>query len=756
MLRALVIAAVLPAAFDVNRAVAAAGETPPGAVEAVAVEDVSSAESAREEAAPSGLLAGAGGFAHVVPIVLTVHGAGGSFFTSELTLTNRSGVEAGVELTYTAAFGAGSGTVHDRLPPRGQKTVPDAIAYLRTLGLAIPEGDAGGTLRATFSGIAAPTDAAASARTTTPVPDGRAGLAYPGVVAGFMSRAYVCGLRQDAKDRSNLALINLGRPGDGDVKLYVTVYPSSPSQGYPKTLPSVTLPPGGFKQLDGVLSTAGFAGGWAEVARFTGTAPFYAYGVVNDQASSDGSFVEPVSESETVGTRTLVLPVVVESGPFTSELVLTNTAGFDRNLTLTLVADGIAWGGAVSATLALPGTSQVVIDGIVDWLRQRTTGLPPKGSGVAGALFVSGETSADRPSGVVASCRTSAPGVVGRYGLFYAAVADGRALDDVGWIYGLRQDAENRTNLAIVNTGETSPGSSDAFAVDVYDGATGSLAGTISPVVVGSRGWVQLPMVLTQLSSPPSNAFAKIRRTSGTNPFLAYAVINDGAGPGQRSGDGAFLAARPDCVYTPPAAPVVSGRTGGTFLTSVLLEPGCPWTATTTDAWVSFPEYAYTAGTGNATVSFVVARNEAATARAGAVWIGGARVDVLQGANAVGAYDGTWSGSTGEGRPFAFQVAMGEIVSLTLGMSISLSCGSAVATYSQNVTPPPGIHEARFGFTTSLSSSGTGSPNTTLNGVFPTTGSASGTFSVSSIRTGSTTCIILGSKPGSTWTATKQ
>jgi hypothetical protein len=45
------------------------------------------------------------------------------------------------------------------------------------------------------------------------------------------------------------------------------------------------------------------------------------------------------------------------------------------------------------------------------------------------------------------------------------------------------------------------------------------------------------------LAPGASQGFVKVRRTSGTNPFIAYAVVNDGALPGQRSGDGAFLAA---------------------------------------------------------------------------------------------------------------------------------------------------------------------------------------------------------------------
>jgi len=758
MLRVFAHAALLFAVLGRPASQAAQGEPPVPDVDVVAIEVATPPNDHEETTSPPSLLAGAGGFTHVVPIVLSLKGLGGSFFTSELTFTNRSAAEAEVELVYTAAFGSGSGTVRDRIGPRAQKTVSDAISYLRSLGLPIPEGvDVGGTLRATFSGIAAPTDAAILARTTSPVPDGRAGLAYPGVVAGLSERALVCGLRQDAKDRSNLALINLGGPDEGPVTLRVTVYPTSRSQGFPKTLPVVTLPPGGFKQLSGVLGLAGFAAGWVTVDRQSGTVPYYAYGVINDQDSSDGSFIQPVLDSSTLGKRTLVIPVVVESGPFTSELVLTNTVGFDRNLTITLVADGVtAPGGAVTTSLALPGTSQIVIDGIVEWMRQRTAGIPPQGTVMAGALFISGATSSDWPSWVVASCRTSARGAVGRYGLFYNAVANGNALDDAGWIYGLRQDAENRTNLALVNTGESSTSGSDTFAIDVYDGRTGQLAGTLPGGTLGPRQWSQIPMVLTRLPFVVEDAFAKVRRTSGTNPFLAYAVINDGAGPGQRSGDGAFLGAQPDCVYPSPASPIVPGRSGGNYSSSVLLEPGCPWTASTRDAWITFPSTTSTSGTGNAFVSLTVARNDGATLRSGQVLVGGAKVDVIQTANAVSPYDGTWSGTTGQGRPISFRVEMGEITSLTLGMSISLSCGSAIGTYTQSFSNRVGVYQAQFGLTASLSSSGTGSPNTTLSATFGGTSQASGSFSVSSIRSGSTTCIVIGGKPGSTWTATKQ
>ena len=119
-----------------------------------------------------------------VPIVLRSQGrTAGSFFTSELTLTNRGTTTAAVNYTYTAAFGGGTGTGVDSQEPGRQRVIPDAIAYLTSLGIPIGSGSAGGTLAVDFSNLSAPSAAAVTVRVATPVEDGsgRAGLAFPGL-----------------------------------------------------------------------------------------------------------------------------------------------------------------------------------------------------------------------------------------------------------------------------------------------------------------------------------------------------------------------------------------------------------------------------------------------------------------------------------------------------------------------------------------------------------------------------------------------
>ena len=264
-----------------------------------------------------------------VPIVLRSRGRAGSFFTSELTLTNRGSRNATIQYTYTASLGAGSGTASDSLKAGQQRIIPDAIAYLTSLGVPIGSGSAGGTLLVDFSNLSAASDAAVTVRVSTPVEagSGRAGLAYLGLDSNGLlaGPAFITGLRQNSQDRSNVAVQNAGDSSQGSITLRVTVFSGdSAAPGRSFVLPDLSLVPGGFHQYNGILNRAGFDNGYVKVERVRGTAAYYAYGVINDQVNSDGSFVFPVTERSLVGRRGQTLPVIVETGTFNSELTVTN------------------------------------------------------------------------------------------------------------------------------------------------------------------------------------------------------------------------------------------------------------------------------------------------------------------------------------------------------------------------------------------------------------------------------------------------
>ena len=480
----------------------------------------------------------------LIPVIISAAGRSDSFFTSELILTNRASREARLDFTYRAHAGGESGRASDTLGPGEQKIERDAYSYLRRLGVPVRgSGNRIGTLA--VEAVAADT-VGVLVRTTTAVPEGRAGLAYPGIAAqaGFHETVYLCGLRQNSQDRSNLALQHMGTAEDGPITLRTAVFSGDPPALAAEALEEVTLEPGGFHQFTGVLGS--IRNGYAYVYRSDGTAPFYAYAVINDQANSDGSFIFPVPETSLAGILRHTLPVIVETGGFTSELTVTNFSGETKTLQFDFVADGLSTLDRTARfTLTLENQEQRIIPDIIDteMRRKGVAGFPRGRGGLAGALFATAERG--DMSGIVIGARTgSSDGRGGQYGVFYNAVPDGAAFTSSAWVDGLQQDRENRSNLALVNTGEIDS-SGSVFSLDIYDGDTGRLVRTVTTQPLPARRWRQINAILADHARGTTQAYVRIRKTSGNNPFLAYGVVNDGGAPGQRSGDGAYVPAHP-------------------------------------------------------------------------------------------------------------------------------------------------------------------------------------------------------------------
>ena len=483
-----------------------------------------------------------------VPVLLTAAGRNNSFFTSELTLTNRGSEPAILNYTYTTHPGDKSYTATDMLGPLQQKIEPDAIDYLRRLEVPIPErGSQVGTLKVDVTGSS---EVAVVVRTTTAVPEGRAGLAYLGIPGheGFQDEAvYLCGLRQNQQDRSNVALQNMG--GEGEITLRTTVFSGNAADTIGRMLEDQTLGPGEFHQFNAVMADKGdpMFGGYVRVERVKGKAPFYAYGVINDQANSDGSFIFPVSESSLAGAMGQTLPVVIEVGPFTSELTVTNFSDEPKAVSFSLVADAIETeDDTVTFNLPLLPGQQYIIPNAIDTARQQFgINLP---SGLAVPLFATADNG--DMSGIVIGARTGSladPGDVGRgqYSVFYTAVPQGAAFAESAWVDGLQQNEENRSNLALVNTGEVDD-SDSVFSLEIYDGETSQLVATVSnaDTTVGAKQWHQINGILRNYAPGTTQGYVRIRKVSGSNPFLAYGVVNDGGIPRQRSDDGAYIPAR--------------------------------------------------------------------------------------------------------------------------------------------------------------------------------------------------------------------
>ena len=112
---------------------------------------------------------------------------------------------------------------------RNTTDFPRRDGFSKLLGIPVPtSGDGLGSLiiRAPKKGVGL----CRPYRRTRTGP-GRAGLAYSTqpVAQALTEPVFLAGLRQNATDRSNCALLNVGSPADGDVVLRITVYPPSPS-----------------------------------------------------------------------------------------------------------------------------------------------------------------------------------------------------------------------------------------------------------------------------------------------------------------------------------------------------------------------------------------------------------------------------------------------------------------------------------------------------------------------------------------------
>jgi hypothetical protein len=98
--------------------------------------------------------------------------------------------------------------------------------------------------------------------------------------------------------------------------------------------------------------------------------------------------------------------------------------------------------------------------------------------------------------------------------------------------------------LGLVNTAERDKSSAE-FRIEVYDGDTGLKVNTIGGITIKAGRLLQIGSLLTKYAPGTQQGYVKLTRTQGSNPFVAYSIINDGGQPGERTGDGAYLASSP-------------------------------------------------------------------------------------------------------------------------------------------------------------------------------------------------------------------
>jgi hypothetical protein len=385
-----------------------------------------------------------------------------------------------------------------------------------------------GTLRARFRGLSSPHAAAVSVRTSF----AGGGVAYGGTEPNPASRQIVDWLKEDTNDRSNLAIVNAGGPDDGDIRVRATLFSTDPAAPGNLTLPDVILSPGAFRQFNRVLTTSGLnaSSGFARIARTDGSAPFLAWGVLNDQVTSDGSIVFARTDQVGQDRRFPTLTTVIETAAYETEVIVTNAGPTSVSAGLYYSAADVAPDGSATLAVTIPSGSAWYSASFVDELRRRGVfGIGPRGSAIVGMLSTNASSSYSFETlGLGARVLTSSP-TGGRYGVFLSSMpfAAGFPPQSSAWIPDLRQDASLRTNLVLVG---------GVFRVELFDPG-GGLVAIREDVPSG-----QINSVLKVWAPGTSRAWARVTRTSTSeNPFAAYAVINDGAAPGLGTGDGSIV-----------------------------------------------------------------------------------------------------------------------------------------------------------------------------------------------------------------------
>ena len=100
--------------------------------------------------------------------------------------------------------------------------------------------------------------------------------------------AWIHGLQQNGNQRSNVAVVNRGDASDA-ITLRVTYFDALGNTVGAADMK--TLAPGEWAQFNQPLGSRDATAGYARVDKLSGASRFTAYGVLNDQTNSDGSYI---------------------------------------------------------------------------------------------------------------------------------------------------------------------------------------------------------------------------------------------------------------------------------------------------------------------------------------------------------------------------------------------------------------------------------------------------------------------------------
>ena len=452
-------------------------------------------------------------FRSLVPVTTQTPGSGSTFWRTELTMFNPGTVAANMTLNFVPGAGGPSVTRELVLAPGGTASYENALPEL----FGISAGS--GALAIEASNPNVKPEVRVSSRTFTTSPIGTYGQYVPDVEA-LPALTFLTGIHSNANFRTNIGLVN--KTGT-TVNTTLTLVDTDGSVIGMKTIP---VPGNNFQQM-GLISIFPALSGMSK-SGLSMKAQSSVEGAVSIYASTiDNRTQDPIFyPSIPAPGREVLIPAVARipggGGTFwRSDVTILNPTVTGMTLTFRLYVANADNTNAPSKTLALPAGRTVTIDDVITWM----------GAGNSnGALLI---TSTGPTVGPVVNSRTytTRPSDGGTFGQWIDSTETSKfGMEAV--VTGLRSDAEFRTNLGFVNSGDAPIG----VTVRIYNRFSQEIATGFLTVLPKSQTQPSLASLFPHLNIPALGPIT-MRATTDTAPTLfAYGSVID-----NRSGDPIFV-----------------------------------------------------------------------------------------------------------------------------------------------------------------------------------------------------------------------
>lgn len=473
----------------------------------------------------------------IFPVVGHAAGANGSFFESDIRLTNLTAQTMQYELNFTPSGGDGtqsSSSTTIELPSGGTLAVDDILSSL--FGLGLDSGTKGmlevrplttvGTSSANLFTAAAASairtlNTAASSRTYNFTPSGTFGQFIPAIpfaefvgAAANGAQAPILSLQQVAQSSAFRANFGFAEASGQAADLQVRVFDTANQL---LTSIPVSLQPREHRQIDGMLAANGISSlenGRVEVEVAGGGGKVTAYVSEVDNQTNDPLLVSPVVKGEGASTKWVVPGVAYTDNGlafWVTDLRIYNSGGATP-ATLTFYP----WGNP-----GAPVTREVQLDaGEIEVIDNVLGGLFSQPNGAGGAIHIS--TPADAT--LNATARTYNSTASGTYGQYIPGVTPGQSIalgDRALQILQLEQSSRFRTNIGVAET------SGAPVTVEVMAYVPDSIATPVVTFDLAANEFRQFSLAEFNLGENVYNVRVAVKVLAGNGRVTAYGSAID-------------------------------------------------------------------------------------------------------------------------------------------------------------------------------------------------------------------------------------